>query len=63
MFTPEEIELGRAALEIAYATDSAHHRVVAMRMLRDECGWTLRRADQVLSYLLALPALAKVGGA
>lgn len=63
MFTSEEIELGKAALEIAYKTDLSHYRVVALRMLRDECGWTLRRADQVLSYLLALPALAKVGGA
>jgi len=63
MFTLEEIELCRAALEIAYATDGAHHRVVAMRMLRDECGWTLRRADQILSYLLALPSLAKMDGA
>ena len=61
MFTVEEIELGKTALEIAHATDAAHHRVVAMRMLRDECGWTLRRADQVLSYLLALPALATRG--
>jgi hypothetical protein len=51
MFTSEEIELGKAALEIACVSDLAH-RVVAMRMLRDECGWTLRRADQVLSYLL-----------
>lgn len=58
MFTPEEIELGRVALEIAYATDGAHHHTVAMRMLRDECGWTLQRAVQVLSYLLALPLLA-----
>lgn len=55
MFTTEEIELGKAALEIAYAADSAHPRVVALRMLRDECGWTLRRADQVLSYLLTTP--------
>jgi hypothetical protein len=61
MFTTEEIELGKAALEIAYATDGAHHRVVAMQMLRDECGWTLRRADQVLSHLLAMPELAKAG--
>jgi len=59
MFTSEEIELGKAALEIAYATDVAHHRVVALRMLRDECGWTLRRADQVLAHLLAIPPLAK----
>ena len=59
MFTTEEMELGKAALEIAFASDAAHHRVVALRMLRDECGWTLRRADQVLSYLLALPSLAE----
>lgn len=59
MFTPEEIELGKASLEIAYAKDGAHYRVIAMRMLRDECGWTLRRADQVLSYLLALSPLAE----
>lgn len=59
MFTAEEIELGKAALEIAFAADAIHCRVVAMRMLRDECGWSLRRSDQVLSHLLALPELAK----
>lgn len=58
MFTSEEIELGKVALDVAYETDAAHYRVVALRMLRDECGWTLRQADQVVSYLLALPALA-----
>jgi hypothetical protein len=56
MFTIEEIELGKVALEAAWATDPVHRRIVAMRMLRDECGWTLRRADQVLSYLLSPPA-------
>ncbi len=59
MFTSEEIELGKAALEIARATDAAHHRAVALRLLRDECGWTLRHADQVLAHLLALPPLAE----
>ena len=59
MFTSEEIELGETALEIAHAADPMHCRIVAMRMLRDECGWTLRRADQVLSYLMALPSLAE----
>jgi len=59
VFTLEEVELGGAALEAARATDAVHTRAVAMRMLRDECGWTLRRADQVLSYLLTLPLLAE----
>lgn len=59
MFTSDEIELGKAALEIAHAADPAHFRVRALRMLRDECGWTLRRGDQVLSYLLALAPLAE----
>lgn len=59
MFTSEEIELGQAALEIAQIEGDDHQRVRAMRVLRDECGWTLRRADQVLSHLLALPLLAK----
>lgn len=59
MFTSEEIELGRAALECAAIEGNAHLRVRALRMLRDECGWTLRRADQVLAHLLAIPPLAK----
>ena len=59
MFTDEEIELGKAALKIAHADNPAHHRVIALRMLYDECGWTLRRADQVLAHLLELSPLAK----
>lgn len=58
MFTSDEIELGRAAMECAKLEGDAHLRVRALRMLRDECGWTLRRADQVLSYVLAVPPLS-----
>lgn len=57
MFTDEEIVLGKVALELAHAVDADHYRVVALRMLRDECGWTLLRADQVISHLLVVPSL------
>jgi len=51
----DDYELAEAAMA------SSTCKAAAMRMLRDECGWTLRQAILVLD--LAEAAGAKYGGA
>ena len=49
--TSDDYELAEAALA---ATDGSEP--AAMRMLRDECGWTLRRAYEALRRIKLMSA-------
>ena len=58
--TSDDYELAEAALAASDGCEPA-----AMRMLRDECGWTLRQAYDALQRIksmAAAPLLRKVFG-
>lgn len=50
--TAEDFELAEAALVVTDTRPGAA-TVPAIRLLRDECGWTLRKAKKVLDLIRA----------
>lgn len=55
----EDQKLAQTAWECAKGANGTVVPVVAIRMLRDECGWTMRQAIQVLASLDLVPKLSE----